>query len=203
MKKSILVVMCIFLLFTISGCASDKNPKLIISFDGYDSIEIELYPDKAPNTVNDVITLAAKGYYDEATVFKIVPGQFLEFGDLANVIQGGLNYSIEGEFAANGFDGNDVKFEKGTVIMARETDSYNSATANIIILLSDSPEMEGQYAAIGKVTDGMDSLEKMNNIKNLGENFDFKPFECPQITDVYLKLYGKKYPLPKTIQKVY
>ena len=123
---------------------------------------MELYPDKAPNTVNNFISLTKKGFYDDNTFHRLVPGFVLQGGDPDGKGTGGPGYSIKGEFSENNFE-NDLKHEKKIVSMARSQDN-DSAGSQFFIMLANNSTLDGKYAAFGKVIDGWKNIE--NIIKN-------------------------------------
>lgn len=139
-----------------------ENPLVAMYIENYGAIVIELYPKIAPNTVNNFISLTKKGFYDNNTFHRLVPGFVLQGGDPNGSGTGGPGYNIKGEFKANNFE-NDLKHEKKIVSMARSQD-YDSAGSQFFIMLADSSSLDGQYAAFGKVIDGWKNIEKI--IKN-------------------------------------
>jgi len=134
-----------------------ENPVVALYIKNYGSVVIELYPDIAPNTVNNFISLVKTGFYDNNTFHRLVPGFVLQGGDPTGTGTGGPGYTIKGEFSSNGFS-NTLKHEKGIVSMARSEDN-DSAGSQFFIMLDDSSSLDGQYAAFGKVIDGMNIIE--------------------------------------------
>lgn len=132
------------------------NPVVAMEIENYGAIVIELYPEVAPNTVNNFISLVQKGFYDNNTFHRLVPGFVLQGGDPDGQGSGGPGYHIKGEFAANGFN-NDLKHTEGIISMARSS-SYDSAGSQFFIMLGTATHLDGQYAAFGKVIDGMDNV---------------------------------------------
>lgn len=139
-----------------------KNPVVALYIERYGSVVIELYPDKAPNTVNNFISLIEKGFYDNNSFHRLVPGFILQGGDPDGKGSGGPGYTIKGEFDSNNFK-NDLKHDKKVVSMARSQDN-DSAGSQFFIMLEKNKELDGQYAAFGKVIDGWDNIE--NIVKN-------------------------------------
>lgn len=139
-----------------------ENPVVAMYIEKYGSIVMELYPDKAPNTVNNFISLVKKGFYDDNTMHRFMKGFVLQGGDPTGTGNGGPGYEIKGEFSGNGVD-NDLKHLKGTVSMARNSISMDSGGSQFFICLADETcsTLDGQYAAFGKILDGWDTI---NNI---------------------------------------
>ena len=131
---------------------------------------MELYPDIAPNTVANFISLVKKGFYDNNTFHRLVPGFVLQGGDPTGTGTGGPGYTIKGEFSANGYE-NNLKHEKGIVSMARTSASNDTAGSQFFIMLDKSEYLDGQYAAFGKIIDGWSNIEKIvANEKVANEN---------------------------------
>lgn len=138
-----------------------KNPVVAMYIENYGSVVMELYPDIAPNTVNNFISLVKSGFYDNNTFHRLVPGFVLQGGDPDGTGTGGPGYSIKGEFSNNGFT-NNLKHTKGVLSMARSSDN-DSAGSQFFIMLGTSTYLDGDYAAFGKVIDGMDNIEKIES----------------------------------------
>ena len=133
----------------------------------YGSIVMELFPDVAPNTVNNFISLVKTGFYDNNTFHRLMPGFVLQGGDPTGTGSGGPEYTIKGEFSSNGFQ-NKLSHTKGVISMARSTDK-DSAGSQFFIVLEDSTDLDEQYATFGRVIDGWDNIEaivKNENIKD-------------------------------------
>ncbi|MDD3705760.1 MAG: peptidylprolyl isomerase, partial [Clostridiaceae bacterium] len=130
-----------------------NNPVATIEMENGDIMKLELYPDIAPNTVRNFISLANKAFYDGLVFHRVIPGFMIQGGDPQGTGMGGPGYGIKGEFKANGF-ANNLKHEKGVISMARSM-SPNSAGSQFFIMTADSPHLDGQYAAFGKVTEGI------------------------------------------------
>ena len=135
-----------------------------ITMDNGDVIKGELYPDKAPKTVENFEKLANEGFYDGLNCRRVIPGFMIEGGGPAGNGTGGPGYSIPGEFKANGFAQNDLKHTRGVLSMARAQDP-NSAGSQFFIMHADSPWLDGQYAAFGKVTSGMEGVDHVASTK--------------------------------------
>nr|WP_289220578.1 peptidylprolyl isomerase [Ileibacterium valens] len=140
----------------------------------------ELYPDKAPKTVENFETLANKGFYDGVIFHRVIPGFMIQGGDPTGTGMGGPGHTIPGEFSGNGFTGNDLKHTRGVLSMAR-TMNPNSAGSQFFIMHADAPHLDGQYAAFGKVTDGMDEVDKIASTKT---NYSDKPLQDQKIKSI-------------------
>ncbi|MDW8800503.1 peptidylprolyl isomerase [Clostridium sp. A1-XYC3] len=126
-------------------------------------IKAELYPDTAPKTVDNFIALVQKGFYDGLIFHRVIPEFMIQGGDPTGTGTGGPGYTIPGEFKNNGFN-NDLKHSKGVLSMARSQDP-DSAGSQFFIMVKDSPHLDGDYAAFGKVIEGMDEVDKIVNAK--------------------------------------
>ena len=135
------------------------NPVVAMYIENYGSVVMELYPDVAPNTVNNFISLVKSGFYDNNTFHRLVPGFVLQGGDPDGTGTGGPGYSIKGEFTNNGFE-NNLKHTKGVISMARSNDK-DSAGSQFFIMLGTSTYLDGDYAAFGKVTSGIEIVDKI------------------------------------------
>ena len=144
--------------------SNENLPTVTITVDGYGVIEAELYPEIAPNTVNNFISLAKSGFYDNLKFHRIIKGFMIQGGDPQGNGTGGPGYSIEGEFTSNGF-ANSLKHTKGVLSMARGEKDPNSAGSQFFIMTADAPHLDGDYAAFGKVTSGLDVLDKIESVK--------------------------------------
>ena len=151
-----------------------ENPVVAMYIKNYGTIVIELYPDIAPNTVANFISLTKSGFYDNNTMHRLVPGFVLQGGDPTGTGTGGPGYTIKGEFSANGFE-NNLKHEKGIVSMARTSLSNNTAGSQFFIMLGTASYLDGQYAAFGKVIDGW------SNIENITKNEQVQNQETGQL----------------------
>ena len=135
-----------------------EKPVVAMYIEGYGSVIFELYPEYAPNTVNNFISLIKKGFYDNNTFHRLSKGFVLQGGDPTGTGTGGPGYGIKGEFATNGVASNTLKHEKGVLSMARANDP-NSAGSQFFIMLDKAEHLDGSYAAFGKVIEGMDIVE--------------------------------------------
>ena len=158
----------------------------------YGSIVIELYPDIAPNTVNNFISLVKSGFYDNNSFHRLVPDFVLQGGDPKGDGTGGPGYSIKGEFSNNGFE-NNLKHEKGIVSMARSNDN-DSAGSQFFIMLGTSTYLDGDYATFGKVIAGMDIIDKIAKNEKVSDDATGKLVHNLTIKKALIDLKGKTYP---------
>ena len=169
-----------------------QNPIVTIEMENGDVMKAELYPEIAPNTVNNFISLVNKGFYDGVIFHRVIRGFMIQGGDPQGTGVGGPGYSIKGEFSYNGF-ANDLKHTKGVLSMAR-TMEPNSAGSQFFIMHETSPHLDGQYAAFGKVTDGMDTV---NSIAETETDYSDAPLEPQMIIKVTVDTDGVEYPEPE------
>jgi peptidyl-prolyl cis-trans isomerase B (cyclophilin B) len=207
-KKLVSLIMGITFCLSLSACAgsnknsdsgsskavdysNETNPVAEILMSDGSIIKVELYPEAAPNTVNNFIYLANSGFYDGLTFHRIIPGFMIQGGDPKGDGTGGPGYSIAGEFKANGFE-NNLKHTRGVISMAR-AQSYDSAGSQFFIMVSDATSLDGQYAAFGKVTEGMEIVDKIVSAER-GSND--KPVEPIVMSKITIDLKGKTYSDP-------
>jgi peptidyl-prolyl cis-trans isomerase B (cyclophilin B) len=177
----------------ISSSEESKNlPVATITVDGYGVIEAELYPEIAPNTVNNFIYLANKGFYNNLKFHRIIKNFMIQGGDPKGDGTGGPGYSIEGEFTSNGF-ANSLKHTKGVLSMARTQDP-NSAGSQFFIMTGNAPNLDGEYAAFGKVISGLDVLDKIQNVET---NSADAPKKDVIIKSITVDTKGVEYNEPK------
>ncbi|MEE3393762.1 MAG: peptidylprolyl isomerase [Lachnospiraceae bacterium] len=169
------------------------NP--VVTFEtNQGTIKAELYPDIAPNTVNNFISLINKGFYDGLTFHRIISGFMIQGGDPDGIGTGGPGYSIKGEFSSNGFD-NSLKHTAGVLSMARAMDP-DSAGSQFFIMHKDAPHLDGDYAAFGKVTEGMDIVNKIAASKT---DYMDAPIEPQVMIKVTVDTSGTDYPEPEKV----
>lgn len=171
-----------------------QNPIVTIEMENGDNIKIELYPEIAPNTVNNFISLVKKGFYDGLTFHRVIPHFMIQGGCPEGTGIGDPGYSIKGEFNKNGFK-NDLKHAKGVISMARAMDP-NSAGSQFFIMVENSPHLDGQYAAFGKVIDGIKNADKIVSVKT---DFNDKPREPQVMKRVNVETFGVEYPEPEKL----
>ena len=170
------------------------NPIVTITMQDGGVMKLELYPEIAPNTVNNFITLANKGFYNGLVFHRVISGFMIQGGDPDGRGTGGPGYSIKGEFSGNGF-ANDLKHTRGVISMARSM-RPDSAGSQFFIMHKDSPHLDGQYAAFGKLTEGEDVLD---NIAMTRTGWADKPVEPQVMKTVTVETFGVEYPAPETI----
>ncbi len=169
-----------------------RNPIVTFEMENGKIMKAELYPDKAPNTVNNFISLVSDGFYDGLIFHRVISGFMIQGGDPASVGTGGPGYNIKGEFAINGFKGNDLKHERGVLSMARAM-APDSAGSQFFIMHKNSSHLDGQYAAFGKLTDGFEVLDEIASVKT---DWNDKP-KIPQVMrKVTVETFGIDYPKP-------
>ncbi|QDH22228.1 peptidylprolyl isomerase [Saccharibacillus brassicae] len=177
--------------------SSDGNPIVTIEMDNGGIVKLELYPDVAPNTVNNFIALVKAGFYDGLTFHRVVPGFVIQGGDPDGTGGGGPGYSIKGEFTSNGFD-NTLLHTEGVLSMARTGDP-DSAGSQFFIMLADQPSLDEQYAAFGKVIEGMDVVNAIAALPVDGSDKPSSP-EGATMKTVTVDTLGKEYAEPEKIQ---
>ena len=200
-----------------SACVDtgNKNPIVTVRMDPTGksgiggSFRIELFPDKAPNSVNYFIELALEGFYDDLYATKVMAGHLVEFGDFSYDVKNNRRV-IAGEFAENGFEGNDIKFTRGTVGLCLfknqkgELDN-DSAMGDIFITLSDEAgsDFDGKYAAIGQIVSGIEVLDRISNISTASA-LSYQPMYSARTEETTINLKGKSFPAAVTsIRKLY
>lgn len=171
--------------------SSEDLPVATIEVEGFGTIEAELYPETAPNTVNNFIYLANSGFYDNLTFHRIIKDFMIQGGDPEGNGTGGPGYSIEGEFTSNGI-ANGLKHTEGVLSMAR-AQAPNSAGSQFFIMTKEASHLDGEYAAFGKVINGMDVVHEIENVKT-GAND--KPKEDVVIKSIKVDTKGIEYPEP-------
>lgn len=154
---SLILILVLMLTMTLTGCGKKGPRHAEIDIEGYGTIKMELYPDVAPITVDNFIKLAESGFYNGITFHRIMNGFMMQGGDPTGTGRGGSGTTIRGEFSANGIN-NDLSHTRGVVSMARSK-MYDSASSQFFICQADSTYLDGQYAAFGKVTEGMDIVD--------------------------------------------
>lgn len=169
-----------------------QNPLVTIEMANGDIIKAELYPEIAPNTVNNFISLIKKGFYDGLIFHRVINGFMIQGGCPEGSGMGGPGYGINGEFKMNGFT-NNLKHAPGVLSMARSMNP-NSAGSQFFIMHKNSPHLDGQYAAFGQVTEG---LEVVNKIAECAADYNDRPLEPQVIKTVTVELFGQEYPEPE------
>lgn len=210
LKKRIGSTLCILCMMAgLTGCGGNTNnvveetkivaieatPIATITVKDFGTITLELYPKMAPNTVNNFIKLANDGFYDGLTFHRVIKGFMIQGGDPDGVGTGGPGYRIAGEFAQNGFDQNTISHIKGVISMAR-SNSPDSGGSQFFIMTEDGTYLDGQYAAFGEVTDGMDVVE---SIEDVATDDNDKPLDDVIIENIRVDTQGVEVPTVITI----
>ena len=171
-----------------------QNPEVTIIMEDGSEIKAELYPEIAPNTVNNFISLVKKGFYNGLIFHRVIKGFMLQGGDPDGNGIGGPGYSIRGEFASNGF-ANALKHEPGVLSMARSM-MPDSAGSQFFIMHKTSPHLDGEYAAFGKVTSGMDVVDRIACVTT---SYSDRPIEDQRMKSVTVETFGVDYPEPEKV----
>ena len=166
-----------------------NNPIVTIEMENGKTIKAELYPEIAPNTVANFLSLAGSGFYDGLTFHRVIPGFMIQGGCPKGTGTGGPGYSIKGEFSGNGVN-NPLKHTYGVLSMARSM-MPDSAGSQFFIMTSDSPHLDGQYAAFGKVLEGMDVADAIVSVKR---DMRDKPLEPQVMKSIRVETFGQTYP---------
>lgn len=196
MKKIIgKILLSLTLICMLGACQTEtgQNPIVNIEMENGDKIEIELLPEYAPNTVANFVTLVEEGYYTGLTFHRIIPSFVIQGGDPVGDGTGGPGYTIKGEFSSNNHQTNTLKHERGVISMARSS-SPDSGGSQFFIMVADSPHLDGEYAGFGKVTSGLEAVDK---IVNVAKDEKDSPKEKQIMKNVTVKTFGKKYTVEK------
>ena len=169
-----------------------QNPVVTITMEDGGVMKVELYPDKAPNTVNNFLSLAEKGFYDGLIFHRVISGFMIQGGDPEGTGMGGPGYSIKGEFRKNGVQ-NDLQHKRGVISMARAMNP-NSAGSQFFIMHKDGFFLDGEYAAFGMLTEGEDVLDK---IAGTPTDYSDRPYEEQKIKSMTVETFGETYPEPE------
>ena len=169
------------------------NPVVTITMDNGDVMKAELYPEIAPNTVNNFISLINKGFYDGKIFHRVISGFMIQGGCPNGNGMGGPGYCIKGEFSQNRFK-NDLKHTPGVLSMSRAM-APDSAGSQFFIMHKDSPHLDGSYAAFGKVTEGLDIVDKIAAVQT---DYQDRPLKEQKIKSMTVETFGETYPEPET-----
>lgn len=213
MKKILLLCLIFIFSFCLTGCGIEEdllgisydiknnevtlkqykteNPVVAMYIEGYGSVVMELYPEVAPNTVSNFISLIKEGFYDNNTFHRLVPGFVLQGGDPNGNGTGGPGYTIKGEFSNNGFE-NNLKHKKWVVSMARSQE-YDSAGSQFFIMLGDAESLDGDYAAFGKVIDGKKNIENIVKMEGVSDSNSGQLTHNLTIKKALVDLKGEEY----------
>lgn len=215
--KKLLFISMLIVLLTLCACSDkndnkgesqlsnsdNKNPIVTIEMEDGGIIKAELYPEIAPNTVNNFISLINKGYYDGVIFHRVIPGFMIQGGDPQGTGRGGPGYKIKGEFTNNSFT-NNLKHTRGVLSMARQGNPYNpksaydTAGSQFFIMVADAPHLDKDYASFGKVIEGMDVVDR---IVSVNRNASDKPLKDQRMKKVTVETFGVSYPEPETIKE--
>lgn len=171
-----------------------QNPIVTFTMENGDVIKAELYPDIAPVSVNNFISLINRNFYDGLIFHRVIKGFMIQGGDPEGSGMGGPGYSIKGEFSQNGYP-NDLKHTAGVLSMARSMHP-DSAGSQFFIMHKDSPHLDGAYAAFGKVTEG---IENVNKIAETATDYADRPLEDQRLKTVTVETFGEEYPEPEKL----
>ena len=179
----------------ITATEARDRPLVTITMEDGKVMTAELYPDKAPNTVNNFISLVKKGFYDGLTFHRVIPGFMIQGGDPEGSGMGGPGYEIKGEFASNGFPQNDLRHNTGVLSMAR-TMIPDSAGSQFFIMVAPATHLDGEYAAFGQIIDGTDDAIAISRVQRSMVND--KPKKPVVIQSIRVDTRGVEYPEPET-----
>ncbi|MFR1833935.1 MAG: peptidylprolyl isomerase [Lachnospiraceae bacterium] len=169
-----------------------KNPMITITMENGDVMKAELYPEVAPNTVNNFLSLAGKGFYDGLIFHRVIKGFMIQGGCPDGTGMGGPGYTIKGEFSQNGFQ-NDLRHTPGVLSMARATHP-DSAGSQFFIMHETSPHLDGAYAAFGQIIEGMDIVNKIADVRT---DYSDRPMKEQKIKSITVETFGENYPEPE------
>ena len=172
------------------------NPIVTITMQSGNEIKIELYPEMAPNTVNNFIFLAKNGFYNGLIFHRVISGFMIQGGCPQGTGMGGPGYNIKGEFQSNGFKQNTLNHERGIISMAR-TMAPDTAGSQFFIMHQNAPHLDKQYAAFGKVIEGMDEVDRIAGVPT---NFSDKPINPEVMEKVTVETFGEEYPAPQVLR---
>ena len=169
------------------------NPVVTFEMENGGVIKAELYPELAPNTVNNFLSLVNKGFYDGLIFHRVIPGFMIQGGDPTGTGMGGPGYRIKGEFKHNGFSQNNLKHDRGVLSMARAM-MPDTAGSQFFIMHDKAPHLDGEYAAFGKVIEGM---EVVDAIANTATDYNDRPRTEQKLKKVTAETFGEEYPEPR------
>lgn len=172
-----------------------SNPIVTFEMQNGKTFKAELYPDKAPNTVNNFLSLVNKGYYNGLIFHRVISGFMIQGGDPTGTGMGGPGYHIKGEFAGNGFKQNDISHVRGVLSMAR-AQNPNSAGSQFFVMHEEADYLDGQYAAFGKVIEGLETVDAIANTKT---DWNDKPYEEQKIKCITAETFGVQYNQPEKV----
>ena len=168
------------------------NPQVTIEMENGGVIKLELYPEIAPNTVNNFLSLVKSGFYDGTIFHRVIPGFMIQGGDPQGTGMGGPGYRIKGEFKHNGFSKNNLKHDRGVLSMARSM-MPDTAGSQFFIMHDKAPHLDGEYAAFGKVVSG---IEECDRIVSVPRDRRDRPLQDEKMVKVTVETFGEEYPEP-------
>ena len=171
-----------------------SNPIVTMELENGQVMTGELYPEKAPNTVSNFISLANSGFYDGLIFHRVIPGFMIQGGDPEGTGMGGPGYAIRGEFSGNGFEKNDIKHTLGVLSMARSMDP-DSGGSQFFIMVDDAPHLDGQYAAFGRITENTEAAVEVSRTPR--SMMDDRPKKPQVIKSIRVNTQGEEYPEPE------
>ncbi len=204
-KKTLTLSLCFAIVLcalTLSGCGGKENddnvpnPIATIEVEGYGTMKLELYYNKAPNTVKNFVSLANSDFYNGLIFHRVMSGFMIQGGDPKGTGVGGPGYSIRGEFSENGFEGNDISHERGVISMARAS-SFDTGGSQFFICHADRPDLDGKYAAFGKVIEGIDVVDKIAAVETDSND---KPLKDVMIKLITVDTQGVDIGEPETLK---
>ena len=172
-----------------------QNPIITFEMENGKTFKAELYPEKAPNTVNNFISLVNKGFYNGIIFHRVIAGFMIQGGDPQGRGTGGPGYHIKGEFSSNGFKQNDISHARGVLSMAR-AQHPNSAGSQFFVMHEDADYLDGQYAAFGKVVEGQETVDEIATVKT---DWSDRPYEEQKIKSVTAETFGVDYAEPEKV----
>ena len=172
-----------------------QNPIITFEMENGKTFKAELYPEKAPNTVNNFISLVNKGFYNGIIFHRVIAGFMIQGGDPEGRGTGGPGYHIKGEFSSNGFKQNDISHARGVLSMAR-AQHPNSAGSQFFVMHEDADYLDGQYAAFGKVVEGQETVDEIATVKT---DWSDRPYEEQKIKSVTAETFGVDYAEPEKV----
>ena len=171
------------------------NPIVTFEMEDGKTFKAELYPDKAPNTVNNFLSRVKKGFYDGLIFHRVISGFMIQGGDPNGTGTGGPGYRIKGEFSGNGFKKNDISHKRGVLSMAR-AQNPDSAGSQFFVMHADADYLDGEYAAFGAVVEGMDTVDGIASVRT---DWGDRPYEEQKIKKATAETFGREYPEPETL----
>lgn len=194
--KRLMAIILLAAIMCLAGCGGKgyedvPNPIATITMEDGSQMRIELFLQKAPNTVANFVELAQKGFYDGMQFNRVLPGCLIQAGDPLGNGTGGPGYSIKGEFSENGFEGNDISHMRGTISMARQS-GFDSAGSQFFILQGSYPEYDGKYAAFGRLMDE-ESLYVLDTLGSVNVDSHYVPLKKSRISSIRVDTQGYEY----------